>query len=134
SLIVLVVTIIVIIILAGAVILSLTNNNPIEEANKARYSSDKTNVQTAISFFIGKLLVLNDGAKITITPGTLGDSGTATYTIGASGTPAKFSFGPGEAKDGKVGIPLPSYANGITTNWSIDANGNVSLSINNEKI
>ncbi|MDF2866477.1 MAG: hypothetical protein K0R72_1295 [Clostridia bacterium] len=40
SLIVLVITIIVIIILAGAVILSLSNNNPIEQANEAVFKSN----------------------------------------------------------------------------------------------
>ncbi|MEG2236004.1 MAG: hypothetical protein RR144_06205, partial [Clostridia bacterium] len=39
SLIILVVTIIVIIILVGTVILSLTNNNPINEANEATFKS-----------------------------------------------------------------------------------------------
>jgi type II secretory pathway pseudopilin PulG len=43
SLIVLVITIIVIIILAGAVILSLANNNPISQANKATFLSDVSN-------------------------------------------------------------------------------------------
>ncbi|MDD2376348.1 MAG: SUMF1/EgtB/PvdO family nonheme iron enzyme [Clostridia bacterium] len=51
SLIVLVITIIVIIILAGAVILSLTNNNPITQANKATYLSDLRNFQTELDMY-----------------------------------------------------------------------------------
>ena len=45
SLIVLVITIIVIIILAVAVILSIANNNPIENANKAKFQNDLKSIQ-----------------------------------------------------------------------------------------
>jgi type II secretory pathway pseudopilin PulG len=51
SLIVLVITIIIIIILAGAVILSLANNNPITQANKATYLSDLKNFQTELDLY-----------------------------------------------------------------------------------
>ncbi|MEG2236002.1 MAG: hypothetical protein RR144_06195 [Clostridia bacterium] len=54
SLIVLVVTIIVIIILAGAVILSLTNNNPIEEANEATFKSNIEAYNSEITLYVAK--------------------------------------------------------------------------------
>ncbi|MEG1989616.1 MAG: hypothetical protein RR136_01300, partial [Clostridia bacterium] len=54
SLIVLVVTIIVIIILAGAVILSLTNNNPIEEANEAVFKSNIESYNSEITLYVAK--------------------------------------------------------------------------------
>ncbi|MCX8073984.1 MAG: hypothetical protein N2749_00145 [Clostridia bacterium] len=54
SLIVLVITIIVIIILAGAVILSLSNNNPIGQANFSTFLSDRSNIQDAITLDVLK--------------------------------------------------------------------------------
>lgn len=54
SLIVLVVTIIVIIILAGAVILSLTQNNPINEANEATFKSNVDNYVSDFNLYITK--------------------------------------------------------------------------------
>jgi hypothetical protein len=51
SLIVLVITIIVIIILAGAVILSLSANNPISQAEKAKYLSDVRTFQTELDLY-----------------------------------------------------------------------------------
>ncbi|MEG1990420.1 MAG: hypothetical protein RR136_05500, partial [Clostridia bacterium] len=54
SLIVLVVTIIVIIILAGAVILSLTNNNPINEANEASFKSELKSLDEQVLLSITK--------------------------------------------------------------------------------
>ena len=49
SLIVLVITIIVIIILAVAVILSIANNNPIENANKAKFQNDLKTIQEELT-------------------------------------------------------------------------------------
>jgi hypothetical protein len=54
SLIVLVIIIIVIIILAGAVILSLADNNPISQADKATYLSDLKNFQTELNLYEAK--------------------------------------------------------------------------------
>ena len=51
SLIVLVITIIVIIILAVAVILSIANNNPIENANKAKFQSDLRTIQEELNLY-----------------------------------------------------------------------------------
>jgi type II secretory pathway pseudopilin PulG len=62
SLIVLVITIIVIIILAGAVIMSLSTNNPISQASKAKYLSDLRNFQTELDLYKTKQFVNNLGS------------------------------------------------------------------------
>jgi len=62
SLIVLVITIIVIIILAGAVILSLSANNPIEQAGKAKTASNQAEVQSAVTLYLAKLMAEGEGA------------------------------------------------------------------------
>ena len=62
SLIVLVITIIVIIILAAAVLLSIQNNNPINNANKARYSSDADAAQSAFNILMGKVMADCEGS------------------------------------------------------------------------
>jgi Tfp pilus assembly protein PilE len=54
SLIVLVITIIVIIILSGAVILLLSQNNPIEHANIAKFKSDAQEINSELSLWISK--------------------------------------------------------------------------------
>ena len=52
SLIVLVITIIVIVILAVAVILSIANNNPIEQAKKAKFQNDLKTMQDELNVYI----------------------------------------------------------------------------------
>ena len=54
SLIVLVITIIVIIILAVAVILSIANNNPIENAKEARFRNDMKVIEEELNLYIAK--------------------------------------------------------------------------------
>lgn len=54
SLIVLVITIVIIIILAGTVILSLSQNNPIESARQARFKSDITNYTSELTLFLSR--------------------------------------------------------------------------------
>ena len=61
SLIVLVITIIVIIILAVAVILSIANNNPIENANKAKFKSDLKTMQEELELIKSSNYVDNNG-------------------------------------------------------------------------
>ena len=61
SLIVLVITIIVIIILATAIILTLSKNNPIEEANRARYESDRDSMQAIFTNTVAKVMAKNQG-------------------------------------------------------------------------
>ena len=52
SLIVLVITIIVVIILAGAVILSIVNNNPIENAKEAKFKSNLKTIEEELNMYI----------------------------------------------------------------------------------
>ena len=61
SLIVLVITIIVIIILATAVIVTIVTNNPIKEANKAKYESDRDNMQAVFTNTVAKVMANNQG-------------------------------------------------------------------------
>ncbi|MEG1705560.1 MAG: hypothetical protein RR290_03175 [Clostridia bacterium] len=128
SLIVLVVTIIVIIILAGAVILSLTNNNPIEEANKARYLQDKEAVQSAITSFILKKTA--EGLNITtVTPGTLA---TVANGVVTNGTDAKYTVPGGTATTFEFKTPGVNYIMKLPTynaTWKIDANAIVTVEI-----
>ena len=63
SLIVLVITIIVIIILAVAVILSIANNNPIENANKAKFQNDLKSIQEELELVKSSNYVENNGAS-----------------------------------------------------------------------
>ena len=61
SLIVLVITIIVIIILAVAVILSIANNNPIENAKKAAFQNDIATLKEELDLYIQKQYVDSQG-------------------------------------------------------------------------
>ena len=82
SLIVLVITIIVVIILAAAIILTLNKNNPIEEANRARYESDRDNMQSIFTNTVAKIMAENQGSII-IKPGKLNEiTGEGNKTIG----------------------------------------------------
>ncbi len=56
SLIVLVITIIVIIILAAAVLLSLSKNNPMDNARTATYENDKAEVRSAVALYISNFV------------------------------------------------------------------------------
>lgn len=75
SLIVLVITIVVIIILAAAVILSLGDNNPINDSKVANLSSTQDSIQSAMVNAIGSRLAKN--ATVTSDTYTLLTSGTA---------------------------------------------------------
>ena len=61
SLIVLVITIIVIIILAVAVILSIANNNPIENAKEARFKNDVKTMQEELELLKASNYAKNNG-------------------------------------------------------------------------
>ena len=63
SLIVLVITIVVIIILAVAVILSIANNNPIENAKEARFKSDVKTMQEELELLKASNYAKNNGAS-----------------------------------------------------------------------
>lgn len=61
SLIVLIVTIIVIIILAAAVILTLNKNNPIDSSRIAQLVENRTNVDHAVSMYVGQKMAQTQG-------------------------------------------------------------------------
>ncbi|MBR1883460.1 MAG: hypothetical protein IJ809_00675 [Clostridia bacterium] len=67
SLIVLVITIIIIIILAGAVILNLSNNNPIDNANKAALLQEEGDLNSGAVLWLAKLISDGSGNQPTIT-------------------------------------------------------------------
>lgn len=69
SLIVLIITIVVIIVLAGTIILSLTNNNPFENAKEAKFKEDLANFRDDLTLTISKefLDTLGDREKINAT-------------------------------------------------------------------
>ena len=56
SLIMLVVTIIIMLILATVIVVTISSNNPVSEANKARYESDVDNMQ---ALFTNMVSILN---------------------------------------------------------------------------
>ena len=64
SLIVLVITIIVIIILAVAVILSIANNNPIENAKEAKFKNDMKTIEEELSMYIAKNYADSQGTNM----------------------------------------------------------------------
>ena len=66
SLIVLVITIIVIIILAVAVILSIANNNPIENAKEARFRNDMKVIEEELNLYIAKKYADSLGASTVV--------------------------------------------------------------------
>ena len=141
SLIVLVITIIVIIILATAIILTLVKNNPIEEANKARYESDRDSMQAIFTNTVAKIMAKNQGS-IDIKAGQInsvksGVNSTTGEVIYKLENPEK-----SENKEGKIifengtnteveyyiGRKLPIYSAGETI-WSVDKEGILSLKV-----
>ncbi len=141
SLIVLVITIIVIIILATAIILTLNKNNPINEANKARYESDRDSMQSIFTNTVAKIMAKNQGS-IDIKAGQInsvksGVNSTTGEVIYKLENPEK-----SENKEGKIifdiganteveyytGRKLPIYKIGETI-WSVDSNGILKLNV-----
>ena len=78
SLIVLVITIIVIIILAVAVILSIANNNPISNANKAKFQSDLKSIQEELDLYNASEYTNSHTKGTTYVPATLDNLSSAT--------------------------------------------------------
>ena len=145
SLIVLVITIIVIIILSTAVIVSVVTNNPVEEANQARYESDVDSMQAVFTNTVAKIMAKNQGTvnvvsgKINrISSGVKQTTGEVSYTVtnaanseNSSGT---IYFAKGENTDTEyfTGKELPIYAAG-QTKWYVDIEGNISVEISGKK-
>lgn len=136
SLISLVITIIVIIILAGAVILTINNNNPLENANKARYLSDRANVQNALSAAVGKIAAdklcsVTVPAQGDISSGILYTlNGAKDGTVGGKlGWETLATDAPsGYEKTTMLGIKQPIYSS--TTKWIVSSNGQVAIEDN----
>lgn len=145
SLIVLVITIIVIIILAAAIILTLNKNNPMEEANRAKYESDRYSMQAIFTNAVAKVMAKNQGsidikarALNSIKSGVSSTIGETTYILN---NPEK-----SENRNGKIifdnksnteieyytGRKLPIYNAGETT-WYVDEEGVITLQVG-EKI
>ena len=78
SLIVLVITIIVIIILAVAVILSIANNNPISNANKAKFQNDLKSIQEELDLYNASEYTNSHTKGTTYVPATLDNLSSAT--------------------------------------------------------
>ena len=78
SLIVLVITIIVIIILAVAVILSIANNNPIENAKEARFKNDVKAMQEELELLKASNYAKNNGVSYNDPEISIGDLKSAT--------------------------------------------------------
>lgn len=135
SLIVLVITIIVIIILAAAVILTVNNNNPMSNANKARYESDRANVQNALSTAVGKISAeklcavtipeqgdIKTGIEYTLrgaNDGVIG--GKIGWESNATEAPA------GYEKTTNLGLKMPKYTQ--DTIWSTTESGQVIVKV-----
>jgi len=140
SLIVLVITIIVIIILAAAVILTLNKNNPINEANNARYESDVANMQAIFTNTVAKIMAEKGQNMISITSGKLNSvtsgeksvEGNAIYTL-SDGTTGQIIFNQDKNKENEyyTGIKLPLYNK--KTTWYVDEQGIISVEIENKK-
>lgn len=131
----LVITIIVIIILAAAVILTINNNNPMSNANRARYESDRANVQDALSAALGKIAAeklssiivpaqtdISTGIEYTLknaNDGVIG--GKIGWETTATNVPS------GYEANTILGLKMPHYTQ--DTIWSIHKNGQVSVMV-----
>ena len=130
SLIVLVITIVVVIILAAAVILSLTGNNPINNARIANLDQTKDGIESSILAYTGKAQsqtlgyytiteLLTGNRSETEEYGIIGDKETTNNNDEAIYNIDKNKF---EAKIDT--LPLTPTANG---EWYVDGNGKVYL-------
>jgi len=136
SLIVLVITIIVVIILAAAVIISLQNNNPMSEANRARYESDVANMQMIFTNTVGKIMAekqevvgIKECQINQITSGVKSTTGEVIYTINDEDA-GKIIFTNEKSEEANnyiTGKKLPIYSS--QTKWNVDNDGILRLSV-----
>lgn len=141
SLIILVVTIIIILLLVSAIILSVSNTNPVNEANNARYENDCANMQAVFTNAVAKVTTRRR-ATVIITPGKINNlvsgseetEGIVEYTLkgalNVKNKTGKIIFGKGTdtETDFYTGKALPIYAAG-DTKWYVDSEGNISLEV-----
>ena len=141
SLIVLIITIIVIIILSTAVIVTISNNNPIDEANMARYETDRDSMQAIFTNTVAKVMVKNQGTVNvvvgqinSVTSGVKRTTGEVRYkvtdAINSENSNGKIIFDKGENTDTVfyTGKQLPIYTAG-ETKWHVDSEGTISLEV-----
>ena len=140
SLIVLVITIIVVIILAAAVIISLQSNNPMSEANRARYESDVANMQMIFTNTVGKIMAekqevvgIRECQINQITSGVKSATGEVIYTINNEDA-GKIIFTNEKSEEANnyiTGKKLPIYSS--QTKWNVDNDGILRLQVGKEK-
>ena len=137
SLIVLVITIVVVIILAAAVILSLSGNNPINNARVANLDQTKDGIESSILAYTGKAEsqtlgyytvaeLLTGNREETESYGIIGDKETTNNDDEAIYSIDKIKF------EEKIDtLPSTPTANG---EWYIDGNGKVYLVYEKKKV
>ncbi len=136
SLIVLVITIIVVIILAAAVIISLQHNNPMSEANRARYESDVANMQMIFTNTVGKIMAekqevvgIKECQINQVTSGVKSTTGEVIYKINDEDA-GKIIFTNEKSEEANnyiTGKKLPIYSS--QTKWNVDGDGLLRLQI-----
>ena len=137
SLIVLVITIIVVIILAVAVVVSIINNNPMSEANRARYQSDRANMQMVLTNTVGKIMAesqetIKVDAKILVNKekGPKNVVGETTYKYSdETGGKIVFDNKKKEGNDYYTGKKLPVYK--PETTWYVNEEAILTLRVGN---
>lgn len=131
SLILLIVTVVVVLILAAGIIITLSNMNPVNEANKAKYKNDRDNMQALFTDTLSAMLIDGRG-EIIITPGEITKEVNCTITgrLGKDDVNAKIVFGKGTDSDTVyyTGLELPVYEAGETV-WSVNADGILKLKV-----
>lgn len=141
SLIVLVITILVIIVLAGAVILTVSQNNPLDNANKANILSDRVNIQNAATLFYSQNADIDnisvEGAiYLPLVNPPSGDAQTVTLAAftekdAVDSKVYKTAFDITEEGSKLIETKLP-VKDGLT--WKIDASGKVFMEFANGKV
>ncbi len=115
SLIVLVITIIVIIILAAAVLLSLSKNNPMDNARVATYENDMAEVRSAVALYISNFVAKDyyHNGPFNTSSSTKIDVGIKNGTDVATGDTNKVT--PSTGKEGADGqVTTVSYNTSVT--------------------
>ena len=119
-----------VIILAAAIIISLQNNNPMIEANKARINSDVANMQAIFTNTVGKIMAekqevvgIKECQINQITSGVKSTTGEVIYTINNEDA-GKIIFTNEKSEEVNnyiTGKKLPIYSS--QTKWNVDGDG-----------
>lgn len=136
SLILLMLMIVVMIIISGAIIFTSMKNNPTGNAKNAKYAHDRTEVQSAISVVLGKIMT-DKGGEVTVLPQGDISSGIEYRvtnqkegtTYGKIGWKTPVTEAPsGYDTTYTVGMSLPTFS-GTDYRWKIGTEGNVTLRV-----